>query len=341
MNRRAILFVAVCAGTLLTALEAVGQQCPHGSQWNGAGCVKMHVPANAKVNAFNTGWECIRGYTRGRRRVREDARPCEREGQRVQYRVGVYSGLRAGWRRVREDAHPCEREGQRFQYRVGVHSGLHAGDGAGCVKMRVPANAKVNAFNTGWECIRGYTRDGAGCVKMHVPANAKVNAFNTGWECIRGYARDGAGCVKMRIPANAKVNAFNTGWECIRGYTQDGAGCVKMHVPANAKVNAFNTGWECIRGYTRDGAGCVKMHVPANAKVNAFNTGWECIRGYTRGRRRVREEACPCEREGQRFQHRVGVQDWIQKAWKWLWSDDPSGNASTIATLSRRKGPGY
>ncbi|MDE0051078.1 MAG: hypothetical protein OXO52_14910, partial [Rhodospirillales bacterium] len=64
MNMRIVSFVAPFVFALMMADEAAGDQCPLGFQWNGSACEKFHVPANAHVNVFNTGWVCNKGYER-------------------------------------------------------------------------------------------------------------------------------------------------------------------------------------------------------------------------------------------------------------------------------------
>ena len=64
-----------------------------------------------------------------------------------------------------------------------------------CEKINVPANAHLSPkprysfvrTGKGWDCNKGFYEKNDTCLEIKIPKNAKLNAFGNGWICIKGY----------------------------------------------------------------------------------------------------------------------------------------------------------
>ena len=137
-------------------------------------------------------------------------------------------------------------------------------------------------LGVGLDCQWGYQRSGEACVKVRVPANARLNAFGNDWECNQGYMKRAAECVPVNIPPDAHINNDGNDWECQQGYRRSGSICVPLAVPPNAQPGSRADDWQCDRGFRRSGSMCVPIRVPLNGRLSPRGNDWECRPGYRR-----------------------------------------------------------
>ena len=133
--------------------------------------------------------------------------------------------------------------------------------------QKMPDNAHMSKFGSGWVCDHGYRKVGQQCEKIIVPENAHLTPKNpfdflntgSGWECNKGYIKSNGKCLKIAIPDHASLNQLGNGWVCDHGYRKVGQQCEKIIVPENAHLTPKNpfdflntgSGWECDKGYIK------------------------------------------------------------------------------------------
>ena len=121
--------------------------------------------------------------------------------------------------------------------------------------IKVPTNATLDYYGTGWTCNKGYTKNytTSNCDKVIIPANATLDYLGTSWTCNSGYKKNYSTnkCDKVAIPANAHLSYLGDDWYCDSGYKENYTTkkCDKVIIPANAHLSYSGDDWYCDSGY--------------------------------------------------------------------------------------------
>lgn len=150
---------------------------------------------------------------------------------------------------------------------------------------RMPENASVNKYGSGWLCDHGYREIEGECKGIEIPANAygTKTSYGRGWECSRGYRVLENECIRIEVPPNGYLDASSRRpWKCNRGYRARNETCVAIDVPSNGYLSgsSYGTGWKCERGFEVVDDGCIALKLPENAHIDYSGNDWACNRPF-------------------------------------------------------------
>lgn len=154
------------------------------------------------------------------------------------------------------------------------------------VTEKLPKNAALKSYGTGWKCNPGFHRSNEDCIEVIAPENAYLTytSYDNGWSCNWAYKKINDSCVKVILPDNAYIDATGEKWKCMRGYLKEKNTCSEIKVPKNAHFSetSYRTGWNCDRGYHESYGICIEVFRPKNSHLNYSGNNWECNKPYSK-----------------------------------------------------------